>query len=519
MPRRLPLVHLLAAAFLCGTWNPPLARPQEPGKIVEQYVKAAGGGRTLAKIQTLALEGTFTTDDGKSGTYTFDTKLPNRYYLELLVGDQNLMEAYNGKSAWQRSASGEFATLVGPEGMELEAAAQYYNSRLVNPKKEKMALAFVGNAQVRGKNALELEVVSATSVKRRIFFDAQSHLIVKEAATIGGIDEEILYDDYRTVDGVKLPDKIELHRGSEKYDITVTRAIINGTIGERVFDFPIKSQVKLPDLQALFKEIDDHQKAIDKIKENYAGTETEEETEYDGNGKVKKRETRESTFFYLDGDEITTLVKKDGKPLDEKEQEKENERVRKRIEEHQKRQAKKEVKEEKAKEQGKNNEDKDEPGIEVFLRACQFVNPRRERFRGQDVLVFDFEPNPEFKPHNLAEKVVQKLAGVVWIDEHAHDVARLEAYFVGDVKLAGGLLANLQKGTSFVFEQAFVNNEVWLPTYMEGHVGARVLLLKGFKMSFATRYSDYRRFNVQTLSTIARPKGVETGSDAPVKPH
>jgi hypothetical protein len=503
--------------FLLGLFSP-LARAQEPQKIVEQYVKAAGGGRALSKIRTLSLEGTFTTDDGKSGTYTLDTKLPNRYYMELLVGDQNLIEAYNGKSAWHRDAAGELGTLVGADGMQLEAAAQYYNSRLVNPKKEKMALAFVGNTQMHGKNALELEITSATGIKRHVFFDPQTHLIVKEAATVGGVEEEILYGDYRTVDGVKIPNRIELHRGGAKYDITVTRPIINGTIGERVFDFPIKSQVKLPDLKALFKEIDDNQKAIDKIKENYAGTETEEETEYDGDGKVKKREMRESTFFYLDGDEITTLVKKDGKPLSEKEQEKENERVRKRIEEHQKRQAKKEAKEEKAKEQGKN-EDKDEPGIEVFLRACQFVNPRRERFRGQDVLVFDFEPNPEFKPHKLEEKVVQKLAGVVWIDEKAHDVARLEAYFVGDVKIAGGLLANLQKGTSFVFEQAFINNEVWLPTYMEGHIGARVLLLKGFKMSFATRYSDYRKFNVETLSTIAKPKTADAAPETPVKPQ
>ncbi len=229
---------------------------------------------------------------------------------------------------------------------------------------------------------------------------------------------------------------------------------------------------------------------------------------------MKKRETRESTFFYLDGDEITTLVKKDGKALDEKEQEKENERVRKRIDERQKRQAKKDAKEEKAKDEGKKDE-KDDPGIEVFLRACQFVNPRRERFRGQDVLVFDFEPNPEFKPHKLAERFAQKLAGVVWIDEKAHDVARLEAYFVGDMKIGGGLLANLQRGTSFVFEQAFINNEVWLPTYLEAHLGARVLLVKGFKISEVIRYSDYKKFNVETLSTIAKPKGA---TDAPADP-
>jgi hypothetical protein len=148
------------------------------------------------------------------------------------------------------------------------------------------------------------------------------------------------------------------------------------------------------------------------------------------------------------------------------------------------------------------------------------VNPRRERFRGQDVLVFDFEPNPEFQAHKLEEKVAQKLAGVVWIDEKAHDVARLEAYFIGDVKLGGGLLANLQKGTSFVFEQAFVNNEVWLPTYEEAHIGVRVLLVKGIKVNEVTRYSDYKKFNVETLFTIAKPKGAtDTPADPPVKPQ
>jgi len=273
------------------------------------------------------------------------------------------------------------------------------------------------------------------------------------------------------------------------------------------------------------------------------------------------------------------VVKKDGQALSDVEQKKENEKTQKRIEELQKRETKKEAKEEKAKEEGKSEEkdepgieiflracqfvnprrerfrgqdvlvfdfepnsefkahklvekvvqklagvvwidEKDEPGVEIFLRACQFVNPRRERFRGQDVLVFDFEPNPEFKAHKMVEKIVQKLAGVVWIDEKAHDVARLEAYFVGDMRFAGGLLANLEKGTSFVMEQAYVNNEVWLPTYEEAHVGVRVLLLKGIRVNAVTRYSDYKKFNVETLSTIAKPKGAaEAPADRPAKPQ
>ena len=45
------------------------------------------------------------------------------------------------------------------------------------------------------------------------------------------------------------------------------------------------------------------------------GTKVEEETEFEGNGKPKKPEVRESTFFYLDGTEVSTLVKIDGQPL------------------------------------------------------------------------------------------------------------------------------------------------------------------------------------------------------------
>ena len=473
---------------------------------MDQYIKALGGTKALSRVQTLTLEGTVAgAADGQPGTYTFDTKLPNRYYSELHLGDLHFIEAYNGKSAWHEDAAGQFSTLLGPEALQLEAAAQFYNSRLLHAKRDKLAVAFAGHAQVQGRDALQLEVTWPSGIKRLAFFDVQSHLLVRETAQVGGGGQEILYGDYRPEAGVALPHQIELHRGPAAYHITVTRAAINEPVGERVFDFPRKLQVQLPDLKTLFEEIDKNQKAIDKIKEDYSGKRVEEETEYDGAGKVKKREVTEYQFFYLDGSEISTLVKRDGKPLSDDEQKKVNDAVQKRVLEHQQRKARKEARQEKTAEQHNSSKD-DDPGIEIFLRTCQFVNPRRERFRGQDVLVFDFEPNPDFKPHNLAEKVVQKLAGVIWIDEKARDVARLEAYFVGDVKIAGGLLANLQKGTSFTFEQAFLNNEVWLPTYQEAHVGVRILLVKGFRVNEVTHYSDYQKFHVESLSTVAPPK-------------
>jgi len=509
MRRFLLLLWLAWLAFL----SPRLCRAQDASKIIDQCVKATGGNKTLGKVRTILIDGTIQAGgDEKSGTYSFRVKLPNRYYTEVRSAGKIQIEAYNGKSAWHQEENSEIGTLLGQNALEIEAAAEYYNSRLMNLSKQKIGAAFKGKAPVHGQETYQVELTYPTGIKWEIFFDQQSHLIVGEKATIAGIPREIYYDDYRMTNGVKIPYKMEIHRGAEVYTVNVTRAVINETVGERVFDFPMQSQVKLPDLKKLFEEIDANQKEIDKVKENYAGTQVEEETEYDKTGKVSKKEINEYTFFYLNGDEVTTLVKKDGKPLSEEKQKEENEKTQKRVAEAQKKEKKKEEKEEKAKEEGKESKD-DDPGIEVFLRVCQFVNPRRERFRGQDVLVFDFEPNPEYKPKNLEEHVVRELAGVIWIDEKAKDVVRLEAYFVGDVHIGGGVLANLQKGTSFVFEQAYINNEVWLPTYVEVHVGVRFLLVKGIKVNVTTKYSDYKRFNVETLSTINKPKETETPAE------
>jgi hypothetical protein len=504
--------------FLC--FAVPL-QAQDATKILNQYVKASGGAHALTKIQTITLEGTVAAQNGgKPGAYTFDLKLPNRYYCELVIGDQTLIESFNGKSAWHQNPGGEISTLVGPEGLQLEAAARYYNSHLLNPKKNKLVITYVGSAQVREKDAVQLEVAMPSGVKWQVFFDAQSHLIVKESAQVGGANQEILYDDYRAENSVQLPHKIELHRGAEIYSIAVTRAAVNDPVGERVFDFPRKSQVQLPDLKALFKQIDANQQAVDKIKENYAGAKVEEETEFEGNGKPKKPEVRESTFFYLDGTEVSTLVKIDGQPLSPDAQNKENARVLKQIDELQKNANKKDSPDEKNKQAQKEDEEED-VSIDAFLRACQFVNPRRERFRGQDVLVFDFEPNPEFKAHTLVEKVIQKLGGVIWIDEKALDVVRLDAFFVNNVKFAGGLLADLQKGTRVVLEQTYVNNEVWLPTYEEVHIDVRVFLVKGIKVDGTTRYSDYKKFSVETLSSVGKPKAApaQPSANSPEKPQ
>jgi hypothetical protein len=66
------------------------AHAQNAGKIVDQYIKSEGGSKTLSKLNTLTLEGTFASAaNEKPGTYTLITKQQNRYYSELVDGDES----------------------------------------------------------------------------------------------------------------------------------------------------------------------------------------------------------------------------------------------------------------------------------------------------------------------------------------------------------------------------------------------------------------------------------------------
>ena len=86
-------------------------------------------------------------------------------------------------------------------------------------------------------------------------------------------------------------------------------------------------------------------------------------------------------------------------------------------------------------------------------------------------------------------------------------VVRLEARLMEPIKMAGGLALSVQRGASFVFEQELVKGEMWLPSYAEVNASARVLLVKGIKVNQTQRFSDYRKFEVDTSSEVKPPGG------------
>jgi len=253
----------------------------------------------------------------------------------------------------------------------------------------------------------------------------------------------------------------------------------------------------LPEIKQLLSEVQENQKRLESVVDQYSCTENEEVRELDKNGRVKKTIVKEYEDFYLGGVLVRREVKKDGKPLAPDEQKKEDGRIEKRIREYEKR------KEQGGEEAAQRNEKID---VSTILRSSNFTHPRWEHFRGHDVIVFDFAPNPDYRPRNKTEDLLHKLEGTLWVDESARQVVRLEAHLSDTLKLAGGLLASIRRGSSLVMEQAKMNNEVWLPSYVEAHFSARVLLLAGALGNYTSNFSDYKKFRVETVSGSSKSR-------------
>lgn len=231
------------------------------------------------------------------------------------------------------------------------------------------------------------------------------------------------------------------------------------------------------------RQVQEHQRKLDQVRENYTYTSYQVVQDIDANGEVKKTETSEYEDFFVNGHVIERKVKANDKPLDDNAQRKETDRVTKQVEKAEKTPRDKPL---------------EGPSITVsrLLEIMDVRNERRELYRGDPTIVFDFVGRKDAKTHGFAEDASKKLQGTIWINEADRQVAHLEVSFIDNFRMIGGILATVQKGSNFRFDQAKVNGEIWLPTGAEGTMQARVLLLKNLRQHFRERDYDYKRFKV-----------------------
>jgi len=479
------------------------AADKTPAKIIDRYRKASGRG--IKNIRSTLMSGTIVSPGSAPGTFSLQSENSDRLRIDIAYGELRISECHNGKSSW-RLEKNQLKTLLGDEARRIRLDALLVAGRLSELGRSRIVPTYSGAANV-GVQPCDIVEFARDGVRERIFFDAASHLIArKDRETSAGV-EQMIFTDYRAVDGILEPFSIRISRPGLELDVRIDRLVHNAGIEAAAFRYPeLPGARPLPALEPILKSLTQNQDKIEELREHYTCRLTETTRKLDGDGRIKESETRVYEVTPVAGSLVERLMQVNGIDLSPGEREKEDRRVQREVEELLKRQEKENRKKEAARQRGKEEEKDDEIRLSDFLRICDITSIRRETFRGEEVIAFDFEPKKGFKPRNRGESLVNKLAGTIWVDEEACQIARLEAHLTDSFKFAGGMLASIGSSTAFVFEQEKVGGEVWLPSYGEANISARVLLVAKFNRNMIRQYSDYKKYQIGSDYKLEKPK-------------
>jgi len=473
---------------------------QSPSIILKRAEKALGGVKALRSVRSMVQTGTIKSSaEGISGKYVLHTSQPDLMNISYDLDGFETEMGFNGRSGWARNSRDGLRTLTGSAGVDFQAKALFRNNLWIRHKDDKAKITSGGKTVIEGKSVNVVIMTTRRGQPIRLSFDAASGLPVREEMPSGGEMEIVDLGDYRAVDGVNYPFFSRITRGEQTYEIQVDEVKVNQTVPRSVFDFPVASNAPLPDIPALLRELQTNQDRLEAILENYSYNQKITQRERDKTGSLREKGSETFQLSFYKGNRIRRLIEKNGRPLSEKDQADVDKDAAKQVEEIENKIAKREARLAKEGPNAQESEENRRLSIAEVLRASRLINPRRERFRGREVVVFDFEPNPAFNMKNekTAIKVFGKTAGVMWIDEKDKQVVRLEAVLLESFKIGGGLLAKLNKGATFIAEQERVNDEIWLPSVFETDISVRVLLVKGINMNQLVRSYDYRRFETE----------------------
>lgn len=255
----------------------------------------------------------------------------------------------------------------------------------------------------------------------------------------------------------------------------------------------------LPEMSSFLAEVRKTLHTNNLLLSQYTYTEKETHVELDSKGKTKKTEVK--VYEVLRGpepdDEYRRLISKNGVPVSRKELDKQDRERQNDLDDRERKRRKKS-----AAELQKSREEREREDDKIIDDIFALYEPRmlgRETIGGRPAIRLSFKPRPVYKPKTREGKIMQKIAGQVWVNEDDHEVVRLEAEAVDTISVGFGLLGKLNKGSKITGERLKVNDEVWLPTRVEVFINARLLLLKGFNFRDIFEYSDHRKFNVETI--------------------
>lgn len=239
-----------------------------------------------------------------------------------------------------------------------------------------------------------------------------------------------------------------------------------------------------------------NQKKLAAERERYECHVSDQVIQTDKNGKVKKDQTEVDDLFFVNGIPVERTLSKNGKDLSPDEVKKQDARVMKETLKYSNT----------ATAQKETN--KEDQQVEDILAAMMLTGGRRRMANGRSVLDYDIVPNPHFQPRNIEQRFASVMQGTVSLDEQSGVIIDLNVKSVADLKIGGGVVADLHKGFWLHIHNHEEPDGVWLNDLAEGSGDARAALF----------FHPYFRFKETTGDChLYTATAVQVGQAKPVK--
>ena len=220
------------------------AYAQTVDEIVDKHVAALGGIEKLKGVTTLITARSLSVQ-GMEIPSTTTVLVGKSLRSESSVMGNSMIQVVDGNTGWMIRP-----TMMGgtgePEDMPADQVKQQLGQldpfgELVNYQEKGNKVELVGKKKVDKQDTYHLKVTTKGGQTVDEYIDANTYMISKVKATINGQEGEISFSDYKTVEGIKFANTMEMTNPQMGVITFITNKItINGKVDESIFKKPAK---------------------------------------------------------------------------------------------------------------------------------------------------------------------------------------------------------------------------------------------------------------------------------------
>jgi len=232
------LAVFLAAGLLCA---------QTLDEILTKNYQARGGLDKLKAMTAMKMSGKIVIPArGMEMPMVMWQKNPNKMRIESTFQEKVIIQAYDGQKAWW------IMPFIAPDAQEMtqEQREQLveqadFENPLVVFKEKGYKLELMGKEDMEGTLVFKLKLTKSDGRDIYFYVDAASGIDLKSTMVLksdaGGTMNEIIFADYKPVNGLMMPFHIENKtNGKTQVQLIMTTIEINLVIDDAIFVMPLK---------------------------------------------------------------------------------------------------------------------------------------------------------------------------------------------------------------------------------------------------------------------------------------